>query len=68
MLTLSACSSIAIEPEIDEAIAEPCKPLPDVQISVGEDIRLAWLKSRAIDVKTHDECVSKHKALLDSVR
>jgi hypothetical protein len=68
MLLLSACSTVAIEPEIDEAIAEPCLPLPEVQISVGEDIRLAWLKSRAIDVKTHDECVSKHRALLDSVK
>jgi hypothetical protein len=68
MLLLSACSTIAIEPEIDEAIAEPCKPLPDVQISVGDDIRLAWLKSRAIDVKIHNECIASKDALLNSVR
>lgn len=70
LLTLSLCACtvpLAVKPEIDESLSKPCEPLPEINLVIGQDIRTAWLESRAIDVKTHNECVARHKGLLDSV-
>lgn len=68
MLSLCACTvPLSVKPELDKTLTEPCEPLPEINLVIGQDIRTAWLESRALDVKTHNECVAKHKSLLDAV-
>ena len=69
MLSLSACTvPLAVKPEIDKSLSEPCAALPEVNIVIGQEIRTAWLESRALDVKIHNECVAKHQGLLDALK
>jgi hypothetical protein len=70
-LTLSLCACtvpLAVKPTLDATLSEPCAPLPEINLVIGQDIRTAWLESRAADVKVHNECMAKHQGVLDAVR
>ena len=67
--TLSACTiPLAVKPELDSSLTAPCKPLPDAQIAVGDDIRIAAPKHLAIVVKMYGECAASKDALYDAVK
>jgi hypothetical protein len=69
ILNLCACTiPLSVKPEIDATLSEPCAPLPEINLVIGQDIRTAWLESRAADVKVHNECMAKHQGVLDAVR
>ena len=69
LLSLSGCSTIvSSKPEIDSSLTAPCKPLPDAQIAVGDDIRIAAPKHLAIVVKMYGECAASKDALYDAVK
>lgn len=68
-LSLSACTTLlSARPELDLSLTEPCKPLPDANISVGDDIRIATPKHLASIVKMYGECAASKDALYDAVK
>lgn len=68
-LSLFGCTTLlSARPELDSSLTEPCKPLPDANISVGDDIRIATPKHLAIVVKMYGECAAGKDALYDAVK
>jgi hypothetical protein len=69
VLILCACTiPLAVKTELDSSLTEPCKPLPDAQIAVGDDIRIAAPKHLAIVVKMYGECSASKDALYDAIK
>ena len=71
MLALSLCACtipLAVKPELDISLTEPCKPLPNAQIAVGDDIRIAAPKHLAIVVKMYGDCAAQLTNLVDAVK
>jgi hypothetical protein len=69
LLSLSGCSTIvSSKPEIDGSLIAPCKPLPDAQIAVGDDIRIAAPKHLAIVAKMYNDCAAQLTNLVDAVK
>ena len=69
LLNLSACSiPLAVKPTLDSSLTEPCKPLPEAQIAVGDDIRIAVPKHLAVVVRMYGECAASKDALYDAVK
>ena len=69
MLSLCACTTpISVKPTLDDSLTAPCPRLPDAQVKVGEDIRLAAQRTRALDVRMYNECAASKDALLDAVK
>jgi hypothetical protein len=67
MLSLSACSTLVAVPlkiELPANLREPCADLRAVDIADDEDIRIAWLTSRANDRQVHEDCKAKAAALV----
>ena len=41
--------------------------LPNIHVKVGDEIRISAQQTRALDVKTYNECTASKDALLDAV-
>ena len=72
MLILSACTTIPVavpppKPYLDAALREKCKPLPKLDLTVGEDLRGPVLLNRAQSDAVNEECAARHLATLKAI-